>query len=95
MSIPSEAIEAAAKAMAQIETGNDGITVANEIDRLHARAALEAAAPYLMATVMALHSPVAWKPGSPRPAGIDTVCANCGTAYPCATVEAATGDANV
>lgn len=45
---PDKAIKAAALAMAQIETGDDGVTVANEIDLILARAALEAAAPYMV-----------------------------------------------
>lgn len=49
MKIQIAAINAAATAMAQIETGADGSTVANEIDYIHARAALEAAAPILLA----------------------------------------------
>lgn len=47
--VPGDAIYAAAVAMAQVETGPDGVTEPNEIDFLLARIALEAAAPHLVA----------------------------------------------
>lgn len=52
--VSNAAIEAAALAMARIETGDDGVTFANDIDRIHARAALEAAAPIIRTDALSL-----------------------------------------
>ncbi len=52
--ISNAAVEAAALAMARIETGDDGVTFANDIDRIHAHAALEAAAPIIKTEALTL-----------------------------------------
>jgi len=77
--IPNEAVEAA------MDVVLDGGLV---LKRSLVHDLIEAAAPHLMAAVFALHEPIQWKPGQPRPAESDTICGSCGTVYPCATVLA-------